>query len=397
MKPDLNPMIPRSPASRRLLCSLGAAGMGLLCTVAARAQATRVWPTGYASTPGQDAMSSPFTVNRAAPGNKTRSMTTIVGSSLPFGPGSVVTRLGFRRDARYRSVTYQASQAGHLSVYMGAIRSAATPNANMDANWLGAPSLVFDANLDVPAAAPPGTGTAAPFSLTLTLGQPFTYRGGDIAIDLTFQASPGSLWRRDAVALDAGPATGSWLTIGSGCAGSQGFTGYTYPRIESTVPGRTLQIELEGAVLPSTLGLNILGESMNTFAGVPLPFNLQAQGLGSSCFLRCSIALAQPVAVATASTQFSRGRAQWPLPNSPSLVGATLFSQWLLSDPGVTSPTKLTVSNGIAVTLGAPDPNPRTIAGRTIWRYEACGCVLDGGAFSSKEFVPITEFTGTFQ
>jgi hypothetical protein len=74
----------------------------------------------------------------------------------------------------------------------------------------------------------------------------------------------------------------------------------------------------------------LLGASNSTWSGTPLPLSLNSLGM-TSCQLFVSIDLSLTAAISAVGT------ASWPipLPDNPSLVGATLYAQLLMPDPGV--------------------------------------------------------------
>jgi hypothetical protein len=214
------------------------------------AQGSSVWPQGYASSAGEGAQNAPFTVTASHPEKRTRSMTTMAGASLPFGAGSVINQIAYRRDSRFRSSSYGGYSGGRLTVDIGPVWSAERPAAAFAANWAGAPSRVFDANFDLPAAGPPGA-SVPPFTIVIPFSQSWTYGGGDMAVDLLYAGSPPGRWRRDAVRVPV-QTNAEFRQIGPGCRGSNGMSPYTYPFVEEGVPGRTVTLHLTGAVRPAS-------------------------------------------------------------------------------------------------------------------------------------------------
>lgn len=131
--------------------------------------------------------------------------------------------------------------------------------------------------------------------------------------------------------------------FGSGCAGSTGvpvLAASSLPQL-----GATFQLAASNLAPGSVLALLAVGISNTGFALGPLPFSLQAIGLGPGCNLLVS---------ADTSLLFgasgSSGTLGIPLPPSPGLTGFRLYFQCGSFDPPATG--GITVSNGIEAVLG---------------------------------------------
>jgi FG-GAP repeat protein len=117
---------------------------------------------------------------------------------------------------------------------------------------------------------------------------------------------------------------------GSGCAGSTGAA----PRIGATRSpriGTPFRVNLSETI-PSTLALLLLGFTDDHWWGVPLPLDL-----GFVALPGCSLLVSPDFPVGFTTTAFSgKGRtvAEIELPFDPVLVGASLFAQWYVVDPG---------------------------------------------------------------
>ncbi len=90
----------------------------------------------------------------------------------------------------------------------------------------------------------------------------------------------------------------------------------------------------------------LLGASNTLWNGVGLPLSLATIGM-TNCQLFVSVDVTFPTGIS------GTGTAAWsvPLPDSPALIGRSVFTQLLVPDPGV-NPAGLVVSRGLQVTLG---------------------------------------------
>lgn len=379
-----------------------ALAIGLLAP-AGGAQSSVVWPSQYANRRGEEAMNTPFSVSAGHPTAKARSMTVMVGSSLPFGPGSVINKVAFRRDHKHLSTTYSGNSGGSLRVDVGpTFRDGNDMGSSFWDNWSERPTTVFVGDFKLPHAAPPSSGVA-PFALAIPFQVPWTYPGGNMAIDLLYEfPNRPSVWRRDAMAAPA-QVNGTYVDLGGGCRGSNGLVPHGYPYVDTAVPGSTMILSLYGTVpprnpsAPENLAVNWLGSNTSSWGPVPLPFDLGNLGFPWGCVLKTDIVSLQVARAVNPSTLYGRAYAVWPLPNEWSLVGLTLFTQWAIPDSALSAAQKFTLSNAQAIKLGTQDPMPRRFIGRTAWLQGATGAVQDGGRTSREEFVPITEFTGSLR
>jgi hypothetical protein len=377
-----------------------ALALGLLAS-AGSAQSSAVWPPQYANRPGEQAMNTPFSVSPGHVTRKSRSMTVMVAGSLPFGPGSVINKIAFRRDNKHLSTTYWGS-SGSLDVDLGyTSRDGETMDGSFYENWKERPTRVFLGDFKVPQADPPFG--VAPFALAIPLHVPWTYRGGNIAIDMMYESPGGpTTWRRDAIAWPA-QVNGTYVDLGGGCRGSNGLVPYGYPYVETAVPGSTMVLGLYGAVpprspsAPESLAVNWLGSNTSAWGPVPLPFDMGNLGFPWGCMLKTDIVMMQVALTQNPSSLYTRSYAIWQLPNESTLSGLTLFTQWMCPDSALSAKQKFTLSNAQAIRLGTANPVPRKLIGRTVWLHGATGSVEDSGRTSREEFVPITQFSGALQ
>ena len=131
-----------------------------------------------------------------------------------------------------------------------------------------------------------------------------------------------------------------------------------------------------------------------SFAGVPLPFNLQPLGFGAGCILYTDIVFvkAAPVTV-NPVTGASEAHALYPLPADPALSGTACFSQWFGNDSQVASPLKMVLSDAIQITLGKPGSRP--FQAQVLTLDGARGDATDvGSIICTHETGPILQFTG---
>jgi hypothetical protein len=96
--------------------------------------------------------------------------------------------------------------------------------------------------------------------------------------------------------------------------------------------------------------MHVLGTSNRWFGGVPLPFDLTAHG-APGCFLYTDwLLLSAHVTDWRLPSLVGEAHLELPLPLDPSLLGATLFSQWLFIDPAANR-LGLETSQGVRATI----------------------------------------------
>jgi hypothetical protein len=117
-------------------------------------------------------------------------------------------------------------------------------------------------------------------------------------------------------------------TFGTGCAGSNAKTPAITARSFPCANGSVFRINLASGKEVSNAIL-LVGTSKTDWAGVPLPASLAVIGM-PGCTAYCN-----DVGLGAPGTQTDAiGAAFWPLliPYNYSIVGATLYSQWLVFD-----------------------------------------------------------------
>ena len=369
----------------------------LLIGAVAQGQSSAIWPPEFRWWTGEHAQATPFSLSPNQTATKARNMTVINPASLPFGKGSTISGIAFRREGEGEG-TYAAQTGGRLRVQFGATnRTELNLSHRFDDNWSQTPTIVFDQSLNLPQAPPP-TGNP-PFAIPVAFTKPWTYNGGGMAIDLLYSHTAATTeWFRDAATYSRGDRRGRSSTIGPGCTGSNGMAPYTYALTGTALPGRELVIALYGSVPPvqpeEFYAINIVGYSTQNHGSTPLPFDLSLIGLGTGCKLYQNIIIFQAFTVTPANAQYSRAYALYPIPNSPFLANTAVYTQWFCFDSQVGSSLKVTASNGAEIFLGEPG-TPHNI-GQTLWLYGASGGSTDmGETMPGQDYVAVIEFTGT--
>lgn len=131
-------------------------------------------------------------------------------------------------------------------------------------------------------------------------------------------------------------------TFGTGCVGSNAKTPTIGARSFACANNSIFRITLTNAKEVGTAFL-LVGNSKTDWSGIPLPFDLGTIGM-ASCTAYCNdTGLGGPGTATDAA-----GAAFVPIyvPFDPSIVGATLYSQWIVLDPGATQ-LGFTASNAL--------------------------------------------------
>ncbi len=364
--------------------------LALACAVTSSAAVAQYhWPAAYGSAPGNAVLNAPFTALPGQPTSTTRMMVVIDPASLPFPPGTTLTRISLRRDTSYQSQAY-GSITGELIVKIG--RAASVPEQVRDVRfarlWDGVPTRVYKgtAPFVVPGAPAPGS-SLPPFDVVVPFTTSFVWQGGPLAIEFLFTPAAGtSAWRVDGFAR-ARPRNGSSQKIGDGCTGSNGFRPFHYALPETTMPGALLTVQVEGLQSAQPLAVHMLG-----FASLPQPVDIGPFGGPAGCRLYIDPFVFFTRPTGDPSWQFQRAVSAVQLPAQPSAVGLPLFSQWALLDSGVGAPLQLTLSDALRITLGqvaVPMPTPRA---RTVWKYGATGFDTDSGKLVLDDYGPVLRF-----
>ena len=135
-------------------------------------------------------------------------------------------------------------------------------------------------------------------------------------------------------------------SFGSGCAGTGNPAPLLGAAADATL-GQNFNVELHSAPV-NALSFCVLGDSNTQMGAIPLPLDLGIIG-APGCFLRASMVFT--FTQTTAGTGSGGGAATfpWPIPNDPSLRGASLYFQGLVVDP--VNQLGLTTSNALRAVL----------------------------------------------
>jgi hypothetical protein len=142
-----------------------------------------------------------------------------------------------------------------------------------------------------------------------------------------------------------GPFPAGLVPFGEGCTGSNGVNPVIDARGGSPAIGNQA-FTIRGSRMPQyPLGVFLLGTSNTSVFGVPLPLDLS--GIGApGCLLRVNLSF-----VGFAAGNLA-GMCSFPLaiPNDPSLIGASAYTQWLSVDLPANA-AGLVASNALQITF----------------------------------------------
>lgn len=131
--------------------------------------------------------------------------------------------------------------------------------------------------------------------------------------------------------------------LGAGCAGPGGLPSHTASGTPES--GATVNYSV-GNTPPFALAIAAFGFDNNSWNGIPLPLNLAVIG-APGCILRINA-----VVLEAGVTSFAGARSQpVSFPYDPALIGAQLYSQYLVSDPAANQ-FGFTITSAIRTTLG---------------------------------------------
>lgn len=361
----------------------------LLCVTALHAQQTRVWPNGYQTQPGQGTMSAPFTITAGQVRNNARAMTLIHANSLPFGPGSVIEEMAFRRDVHDPQAFNALS--GTLEVYIGTVPSVDDPIGNIH-HMTREATRVFLGTLSIPGASRPSSGVA-PFSLVIPFDRPWTYPGGDLMFELHWTDTWGTVWRRDAVELDDGVDPTVTPIGGHGQFGSHGYAPAQWAALEDSVPDGQLCFHLEGAPPERPVGSAVfyLGVARTQPLLMPAP-----DYIGGGEFWVDPI-LSEVMLTGDYAIDYARASIAVPLGGGTSLTGVEFAAQWLVLDQNQNVTYPVLASNALKIKIGARSTTSHIRYGRSLWAYGKGPSRSQALQPGPDNYVPITQFRGTFQ
>lgn len=249
----------------------------------------------------------------------------ILNASLLQGMiGKSLTALEFRRNAEA-----EAFQAGALSltVSLSITTNSAQSTSSTFAHNIGAsPVQVFSGQLQLPASPATTTpGWTAANTLRIPFQSSFDYQGGNLCIDILGSPLAGQAagwWPCDA---DQASVTSTVVDLGGGC-GAYGGPLHRW----STAEARTLVPGGEGSFFAfgplASFGIVAFGTEYPV--GWPLAMALPAAPPSCTMFVEEPLALA---VVMFADDAPADPRADYLLriPNTPSITGASLTTQWV--------------------------------------------------------------------
>ena len=134
---------------------------------------------------------------------------------------------------------------------------------------------------------------------------------------------------------------------GVGCAGSGGYKPLLGAAAAATL-GQNFNTETYNVPV-STFVIGVLGLSNVSFNGIPLPLDLGIAG-APGCMLRTDLSLTQGVLTSGSGVGGGSAVVTWPIPNDPSLRGATVYFQSLVLDTPANS-LGITTSNLLGAVL----------------------------------------------
>lgn len=254
-----------------------------------------------------------------------------------------INRISYRRDTTVPQAVLRRPP-GIWQIRLGNYRgSVAQPPsawpASSDPDWVLAfqPRQISFPDLTKPTSGP------APFQLTFWLDRPVAYTGNHLGVEhFVFDARLLHDYFVDAV---DGLVPGGAVDVVPGSVSCP----FGMNRVAGQAPnpgGGDLELYLFDA-LPSVAAAVTLGVSNSNWNGQPLPLDLTYLGL-TGCSLQASI----DSIWATRTTSAGMAQFRVPVPGQPSLVGATLYSQWLVADGRVNPAVGFATSEAARISLG---------------------------------------------
>lgn len=138
---------------------------------------------------------------------------------------------------------------------------------------------------------------------------------------------------------------GSFVPFGSSCGGK--FSPYVHTAAGTPELGQRISYRANATGRRgTTLALLALGSSKDFWGRIPLPFSLAFLG-ANGCYLRTNTLILVGLPVSNGSVSLSNQL----IAVDKRLIGGTLYTQFLIADPGANS-ANLTTTNGIKTTVG---------------------------------------------
>jgi hypothetical protein len=327
--------------------SLSALAPVLLASLAL-AQGSAVIPAGYASVEGNLLTDEPFSYDQVSHVQYVhQSLLTAVPSN------AVLTSLAYRRDQGFMLDAVLRRARGtqgttpvweiRLRNYTGSVLQ---PDAAMPISqptlWTAAMTARIVSFPDLPRS----TNPTANFDVVLMFDRPFAYTGTSLGIH-HFSYETNNVvyptYLMDSVFTQ--PSIGSVALISptsTGCPANEN-------RCNGTAPnpgGGNLEVYLYDGK-PNSAGACYLGTSSTSWNGFGLPMGLGFLGL-PACSVYTDLTVAFPRAINSAGISSLSAS----VPGDPSLVSATIYSQWATLDDRVNPAFPVATSDGLALTFG---------------------------------------------
>lgn len=200
--------------------------------------------------------------------------------------------------------------------------------------------------MDFPDLAPPPASGPAPWTIKFPFDRPFVYRGAHLAVDHFVYHTTNRAYNYYVDAVESSPGAGGKADLISptslGCPRGQNRARGLAPN-----PGAgDLEFFLFGAV-PRNRVFACLGASASSWGGLKLPYDLSAFGLAG-----CKVYTDWSVVVPMRATSAGTAEFRTPVPAMTTLLGASLFGQWVAVDHRVNPSFPFASSDGIRFTLG---------------------------------------------
>lgn len=314
-------------------------------------QGAAVIPPGAATRDGNSIDREPFGYDRV------RHVQYVHRSLLGSVPtGRNLRAIAYRRDASYaRTATLRRVGRG---AKVKPVWTVQLGNVPMTANVQNPPVtfprqgqsgftvVINGRTMDFPDLPPPPASGPAPWTIKFPFDRPFVYQGAHLAVDHFVYESVNQGYSYYVDAVESSPGSG-------GRAGLISPTSLGCPRGQNRARGLApnpgagdLEFFLFGAV-PRNRVFACLGAGTQSWGGLKLPYDLGAFGL-----VGCKIYTDWSVVVPTRATSAGTAEFRTPVPAMTTLLGASLFGQWVAVDHRVNPSFPFASSDGIRFTLG---------------------------------------------
>jgi hypothetical protein len=245
-------------------------------------------------------------------------------------------------------------------------------------------ALSFSGKVILPASAPPKKAPS-PWTVEIRLTKPFLYGGGTLCVEtvttpvVSRTTKEPAWWPIDAVTRSAG---GTVTNLGVSCITGMGRQP-AGADASGFVPGSTATMFLRGRT-NATGALCFLGLNSSYWGAAKLPMNLSRFG-APGCHVYVDLRIPILLPLTKLSTQ-GISYASWSvlLPNSPTIVGLSLYSQWVVGTRS--NNFGLATSNGVRAVIGTTASIPGIS-----WIESSDPKQLSGSVLKGR--VPVLRFT----